>query len=664
MQMIAVASGLRGTTGWSSRLLVASVASLVAAAALSLASPAAARSSVAAARDKCTRHRVAGKRVCLRVGKHCQPALQNDYLKAGLECRGRRLRRAGLAALREGEPVLIDSRGRIDPRNALEAFDIALARLPGIKPRKGAVGKVYDATSIVQAVAAQRKHLTGGQRAVLRRVLRPNQSISAAAIGPAEATKLRNMVGEARTRIMSHGYDFPHPIAVAFPESSASSKPGVEAEGYAWPGWLDPSLGVPGQCTVFLTPFGRSEHQAALRALVAHEVFHCAQLEHFSSPQAAVRVPLWVMEGSAQWAGDQIAREWNGFDIAELAWINWLQKPELDLGRRDYDGIGFWALRQQTGTDVFGLLHDVLRAGAAGGDGSAYAAATASAPDAFWDTWGPGFTRNRVLPSNWDLTGPGILDIQPPHNVIEDGTTVIRSSDPRGAYGSGLSLEADVIEIQAMVSHGQLFDSGPSKLHSEVLLTTDQVECPNGKLDGRRVNKGIADIGWQDGWVTIRGRSVSDECAKQGKGEPTQVPHTPACTLLRRSGVIRFVGGDWLALGNACAGGKCLQEVEKNGQKKCAYGRGAHLDVIRFGTAKEARRYVQRHIAKGFRRIDIGADVAGIATKATGGSVFMAVGTKAAVFSMGATSDTTSHPVWHNEHAVIKFATSIAHLMR
>src|SRR2546421_143129 len=171
--MIAVASGLRGTTGWSSRLLVASVASLVAAAALSLASPAAARSSVAAARDKCTRHRVAGKRVCLRVGKHCQPALQNDYLKAGLECRGRRLRRAGLAALREGEPVLIDSRGRIDPRNALEAFDIALARLPGIKPRKGAVGKVYDATSIVQAVSAQRKQLTGGQRAGFPPVLKP-----------------------------------------------------------------------------------------------------------------------------------------------------------------------------------------------------------------------------------------------------------------------------------------------------------------------------------------------------------------------------------------------------------------------------------------------------------------------------------------------------------
>src|SRR3989442_5873156 len=135
--MIAVASGLRGTTGWSSRLLVASVASLVAAAALSLASPAAARSSVAAARDKCTRHRVAGKRVCLRMGKQCQPALQNDYLKAGLECRGRRLRRAGLAALREGEPVLIHPPRPIGPPNPLGAFDIPLAPLPGRKPRKG-----------------------------------------------------------------------------------------------------------------------------------------------------------------------------------------------------------------------------------------------------------------------------------------------------------------------------------------------------------------------------------------------------------------------------------------------------------------------------------------------------------------------------------------------
>jgi hypothetical protein len=101
---------------------------------------------------KCARHRVGGQRVCLRVGRHCDPDLQHDYLKAKLYCRNHRLRRAGLAAQREGEPLFIDRHGRIDPRNALEAFDLKVARLPGVKPRRGAVGHLEDATGIVAAV--------------------------------------------------------------------------------------------------------------------------------------------------------------------------------------------------------------------------------------------------------------------------------------------------------------------------------------------------------------------------------------------------------------------------------------------------------------------------------------------------------------------------------
>jgi hypothetical protein len=168
---------------------------------------------------------------------------------------------------------------------------------------------------------------------------------------------------------------------------------------------------------------------------------------------------------------------------------------------------------------VFGRMHDVLRAAAAGGDGPAYAAAVGGAPPAFYDTWGPSYVRSLAFGPTWDLTGPGILRSFPLHAVIGDGAVFTRGVEPRAGMAAQLSLEADVIAVAARVRHGLLHTlGGQGPLRDELLCTKPGgCSCPDGPIDARQVPKGIAAIGWQGGSVALAGRSLAAECDREGK---------------------------------------------------------------------------------------------------------------------------------------------------
>jgi hypothetical protein len=461
--------------------------------------------------------------------------------------------------------VLID-RGRIDPRNALEAFDTAVAPLPGVTPRKGAVGRITDATSIIRAVNGQRRRLTRAQRAVVDRVLKPDPQATEAAIGAAEKAAWVALTTEARQRLLAHGYPISHPVALSFPTSNLSGA--TIASGYEYPGWLDPSHGTPGRCEISITPLGRADVLGERRNTIAHELFHCAQDEHHATLAAANAGPQWLLEGSAEWAGDQVAKEWNGTDLADGVWGNWLSHPNLDLGARDYDAVGFWSLLQQTGVDVFALLHNVLRAGE-GGDAPAYASATGAAPGAFYDTWGPGFIRLLSLGPAWELTGPGIFASKPPEATIGNGSARSFSAAARGARGVRLRLQADIVTISANVKHGLMnVPDGQFPLGSGLICTNpDGCTCPDGKpLDARRVPKGPMFIGWQAGIVSVVGSSLSTECKKEGKGGAG-----PGA-----AGIMLFQGSV----------GKGRQEVARFRSGSCSVSRGEFRATAKSGAYK------------------------------------------------------------------------------
>jgi len=124
-----------------------------------------------------------------------------------------------------------------------------------------------------------------------------------------------------------------------------------------------------------------------------------------------------------------------------------------------------------------------------------------------------------------------------------------------------------------------------------------------------------------------------------------------ACQLIYDSGVLPEVTGGRDPIinsqGDGCSAGDCWQEVKTpDGQTICHYARGVLVVLGRATSSKRARSYVHKHIARGYQRIDVGADLAAISADSGQAAIVMAVGRTEAYFGMGAASDDDPNPAW------------------
>jgi len=98
---------------------------------------------------------------------------------------------------------------------------------------------------------------------------------------------------------------------------------------------------------------------------------------------------------------------------------------------------------------------------------------------------------------------------------------------------------------------------------------------------------------------------------------------------------------------NACTHGKCLTHyTDSDGQTRCAYSLGAFLKLQCASTARQARAFVHGQLRKGYRRVNVGADIAGITSSSEGAGVVLAVRRAIVLFTEGASSDDNPHPVF------------------
>jgi hypothetical protein len=98
---------------------------------------------------------------------------------------------------------------------------------------------------------------------------------------------------------------------------------------------------------------------------------------------------------------------------------------------------------------------------------------------------------------------------------------------------------------------------------------------------------------------------------------------------------------------NSCTHGKCMSHyTDSSGQKRCAYSLSAFVKLQCAGTATQARSFVQRQLRKGYRRVNVGADIAGIVASSQAAGVVLAVGRAIVLFTEGASSDENPHPVF------------------
>jgi hypothetical protein len=408
----------------------------------------------AKAASKCKRAIVNGRRVCLQPGQRCSKPYQDDYVAAGFSCDRGRLRRATVAELRGPEPILVDENGQLSLKAALAAFDQGIANLPGVKVANGEIGNLGDASKVVGTLQTHLSQLSGKQRAVVEAFTTPAadahvvpDSAPAArrrAATPEEIIVADQYIDSARRVMRSHGYALLRPVTVTFLDKDETIR-GKKVAGYV--PYDDVPPGKAATCNIFITSTGRKSPAAFKELLYAHELAHCAQHAFFTSQTQADRSPYWVVEGSADWLGGMAVAE-QGHSVDGIDWDPWLDHPEIDLFKREYDAVGFFSMIQQAGVDGWSRIRDVLSA-SGGGSGPAYAAAIAGLPDIFYSRWGPGVVRDPPLGPEWDYTGPGITASKPQSATLANGARKAFTIAAHASTGAKLAVKADVVTIAA-----------------------------------------------------------------------------------------------------------------------------------------------------------------------------------------------------------------------
>jgi hypothetical protein len=504
---------------------------------------------------KCVKAVVGNEVECLKRGDRCRPRFQEDYLLAGLSCRRGKLRTPKLSEQRGEEPYVLEPDGQLSLRTALDVVDSGVVDLPGLKPRKGAVGELFDASTALAVLGAHRTGLTPEQQQALDAATDPDLVAAAPRQAPSpERAEFQRYVDDAVESFNNRGFTFAKPIRLILLNDQGGTGPGVYAfvTGDDMPG---APVDISPTCNLFVTPRGRAAPSDFKRAAIAHEVTHCAQHAFYPSYAELAAAPDWLIEGSAMWLGWKFAAEHGVEPPAGFAWNPWLRAPNVDLFVRSYDAVGFFSLLDQGGQNVYERIKDALRADAPGSSQEAYDAAIANTQQDGLDRWGPGFARDRTLGTIWDLNGPGIVPSQVPVALSPGRGADAVATMARSGIAAELRLRTDILVLKvAPGTKGYMRDGlGQRRRLSSGAYTT----LRNGFTcrTGRRVNLPLIEpgrtfIGFGQGvqamtWVLAEGMTQREYCAGRQPRPPRPGSTCPTGggTTTRLDGCSREVPG-------------------------------------------------------------------------------------------------------------------------
>jgi hypothetical protein len=173
----------------------------------------------------------------------------------------------------------------------------------------------------------------------------------------------------------------------------------------------DDGPGVPVKCKIQETPLGVKKGPAFEALTMAHELFHCFQFD-LRGADTWKGMPLWVQEGTADWAATTIVPSPFVLDNDFLELGKYFGHPRQALFDRAYDASGFWGHVQDVTGDLWGVLPKVIRAN---DDRAAFVAAGAD-DGAVLDTWASSYLRNDAGGDPWEMHSPMV----PPDSNQDD----------------------------------------------------------------------------------------------------------------------------------------------------------------------------------------------------------------------------------------------------
>ncbi len=187
----------------------------------------------------------------------------------------------------------------------------------------------------------------------------------------------------------------------------------------------DDGPGLPVKCKIQETPLGVKKGPAFEALTMAHELFHCFQFD-LRGTDTWKAMPLWVQEGTADWAATTIVPSPFALDNDFLELGKYFGHPRQSLFDRAYDASGFWGHLQDVSGDLWSVLPNVIRAN---DDRAAFVAAGAD-DGAVLNTWASSYLRNDAGGEPWEMHSPMV----PPDSNQDDldsiATPVLQLSGP------------------------------------------------------------------------------------------------------------------------------------------------------------------------------------------------------------------------------------------
>ncbi|GGM10395.1 VWD domain-containing protein [Nakamurella endophytica] len=393
--------------------------------------------------------------------------------------------------------------GRRDVDRSLQAAAYLFGPLPGVVlpaglPRPPAKVPAGD---VVRELLGHWTELSAAQRSAVAALVLP---------GPADAPRLRGaarwaladpkddaaarlrpqldtMTGEMATRlgrpvpdrVELYLVDAERPGAAAWTQVLAAGE-GRTADGSTV---VDEQGGAADRCEVFLPPsmWQGGALDAGRRNVLYHELIHCFQGFAYPDLGAYRTAPGWLIEGTAEFGGADLAGTTHG---EPSNWLFYL-RDQAPLFVRTYSAFGWWFHLQHTGHDPWKVLGRIWSLGLAGAD--AYREAGGAAQDVE-DSWGSSLLRQPEFGDAWQVHGVAVTDTVPPRTTVGavGGRFVVEPYDARAAVVTAGGLAGGVADGIVRVTSSRPVRVHDAATFEDVHITrgdycvSGDCRCPDG----------------------------------------------------------------------------------------------------------------------------------------------------------------------------------------
>jgi hypothetical protein len=296
--------------------------------------------------------------------------------------------------------VPIGRKGNVARDTALQAFAATVARLPGVKARKGGYPHVRSASGPIRWVLRHWSRLSRAQRAAVRKALpgvrTPGARTAAAPrrARSAQLVALQKIADEGRALLNTFlAPDLAILVHVDVDLVWKSADAGAYAE-------LD------GGCRIAFPP-GTDPDDVYVRELMLHELTHCYEFQLSPTPYGSAP---WVTEGAAEWVQAVVSPHWLGAgyvsQVIRNDWKAYFKNFTAPLTQHAYTAMPYYAHLAHTygQAQVFQTITAMFSAQPK----DAYGIFTGGNPIHFLDTLAPSGTRLRPLGASWVTAGPHI----------------------------------------------------------------------------------------------------------------------------------------------------------------------------------------------------------------------------------------------------------------